>query len=102
MIDVSALPSVMPLPKRKPSSKKRSFNEVLSKQDNKEKAPANSQQHCNAAANMWCTLLALQQLSAMLLPVQCLSWLANQKQLGKLASRFRQSGCLDVAIMQAT
>lgn len=42
VIDVSALSSVMPLPKPKQSSKKRSFKEMLSKPDNKENAPANS------------------------------------------------------------
>ena len=46
-------------------------------------------------------LLVLQQLPAMLLPVLSLSGLANQKQLGKLASRLRQSGCLHVAVVLA-
>ena len=52
VIDVGALPPVMPLPKPKPSSKKRSFNEVLSKHDNQENAPADSAADpSNAAVN---------------------------------------------------
>ena len=45
-------------------------------------------------------LLVLQQLPAILLPVLSLSGLANQKQLGKLASNLRHSGYLDMAIVQ--
>ena len=69
VIDVSALHPVMPLPKPKPSSKKRSFNEVLSKHDNKEDAPA-SQQHYNAAVDTTSAATAASNATASAVPVR--------------------------------
>ena len=77
VIDVSALPPVMPLPKPKPRSAA-SMKCSASMTTRRMLLPTVS-----GTAMLLSTLLALQQLPAMLLPVLFLSGLANQKQLEK-------------------
>ena len=90
VIDVSALPPVMPLPKPKPSSK--SMRCSASMTTRRTLLPTVLLTPAMLLSTM--PLPVLQKLPAMLLPVLSISGLANQKQLGKLASRLRQSGCL--------